>query len=259
MGDITSPDTSDIGLNVIHKNGNSGKIFDLYNNTIDSIKAENNFWGTNILDSIEAHIFHKPDSAVLGYVDYLPVSSNLVLNVTVGLEGLVRVSGRMGRNDTVTVILRDTAAPYAVIDSARGVIDSATYTGTFSFAAATESHYYIVVRHFNSIETWSKAGGEFLTTSLPNSYSFITDASQAYGNNLVLTRNRYCMFTGDVNQDRAVTLVDLLLVNNSQINFTTGIRLPEDLTGDSIVDLRDIIRCSNNVTLFVRVVSPLNP
>lgn len=73
FGDLSSPDTTDAGLNEIYHNGNSGKIFDLFNNTPDSIKAENNYWGTNNIDSVESHIFHKPDSSVLGFVDYLPI------------------------------------------------------------------------------------------------------------------------------------------------------------------------------------------
>jgi hypothetical protein len=73
FGDLKSSDTTDIGLNEFYWNGNSGSIFDLYNNTPDSIKAENNWWGTDNLDSIEAHIFHKPDDPSLGFVDYLPI------------------------------------------------------------------------------------------------------------------------------------------------------------------------------------------
>ncbi|MBS1514473.1 MAG: T9SS type A sorting domain-containing protein [Bacteroidetes bacterium] len=73
IGNIVNSDTTDIGLNQIYWNGNSGKIYDLYNNTPDSIKAQNNFWGTTILDSVEAHIFHRPDSTTLGFVDYLPI------------------------------------------------------------------------------------------------------------------------------------------------------------------------------------------
>lgn len=259
MGDITNADTSDVGLNGIYGNGNSGMIFDLYNNTADSIKAENNFWGTNNLDSIEAHIFHKNDNAALGFVDYIPIQS-MVLDLIVGMEGLVRSSGRMGRNDTVTVLLREADAPYAIIDLAHGVIDSATYTGRFSFTIAPSSDYYIVVKHFNSIETWSKNGGEYLISNgLPNSYNFTTAAAQAYGDNLTLIRTRYCMFTGDVNQDGIVNQTDLLNVYNDQLNFVNGIRLPDDLTGDNIVDLRDLIRCSNNATRFARVISPLSP
>ncbi len=73
LGNIGNSDTTDIGLNQLYWNTNSGQIFDLYNNTKDSIKAENNYWGTTNLDSVEAHIFHKPDLDTLGLVDYLPI------------------------------------------------------------------------------------------------------------------------------------------------------------------------------------------
>lgn len=73
LGNLTSPDTTDQGLNNIYGNGNTGKIYDLYNNTPDTIKAENNYWGTNNVDSVEAHIFHKTDSTSLGFVDYMPI------------------------------------------------------------------------------------------------------------------------------------------------------------------------------------------
>ena len=75
LGNLTSPDTTDVGLNNIYGNGNTGKIYDLYNNTPDTIKAENNYWGTDNLDTVEAHIFHKADSSTLGYVDFLPIKT----------------------------------------------------------------------------------------------------------------------------------------------------------------------------------------
>lgn len=73
LGNLQNSDTTDIGLNIIYGNGNTGVIYDLYNNTPDSIKAENNYWGTMNPDSVEAHIFHKPDNPALGFVDYLPL------------------------------------------------------------------------------------------------------------------------------------------------------------------------------------------
>src|SRR5690606_29502459 len=75
LGNLDNVSTLDDGGNHIYGNGNSGQIYDLYNNTPDSIKAENNYWGTGILDSVEAHIFHKPDNPALGFVDYLPIES----------------------------------------------------------------------------------------------------------------------------------------------------------------------------------------
>lgn len=73
MGNITNSSNEDDGLNRIYWNTNSGSVYDLYNNTPDSIKAENNWWGTDNADSVEAHIFHRADSSTLGFVDYLPL------------------------------------------------------------------------------------------------------------------------------------------------------------------------------------------
>jgi hypothetical protein len=257
LGDLTSADTTDIGLNQIYNNGNSGKTFDLFNNTVGSIFAENNYWGTGITDSVEAHIFHNTDSTTLGFVDYLPLRS-IILNLNVGMEGLVRSTGRMGRKDTVTVYLRDTAAPYVILDSAKGPVDTVNYFGQFAFTNAPSNYYYIVVKHFNSIETWSRIGGEsFVSNSaVVNPYSFITAASQAYGNNLILTRTRYCMYTGDINQDGFVDNTDLIATANDANEFVSGIRIPTDLTGDDYVDTRDVIRCYNNSSNFVKIESP---
>lgn len=72
LGDLSSSDTNYIGLNQIYGNNNTGIFYDLYNNTINPIKAENNYWGTTIVDSVEAHIFHQPDNDS-GLVDYLPI------------------------------------------------------------------------------------------------------------------------------------------------------------------------------------------
>jgi parallel beta-helix repeat protein len=75
FGDLTSPDTNYAGMNQIYNNSNSGVFYDFYNNTPNPIKAENNYWGTMNPDSVEAHIFHQPDSAALGFVDYIPLWS----------------------------------------------------------------------------------------------------------------------------------------------------------------------------------------
>lgn len=74
FGDLSSNDTNLIGLNEIYNNNNSSQQFiDFFNNTPDSIKAENNYWGSINLDTVESHIFHNTDSIALGFVDYLPI------------------------------------------------------------------------------------------------------------------------------------------------------------------------------------------
>jgi len=50
-------DTSDNGLNQIYGNWNTGKIYDLFNNTPDSIYAQNNYWGTTIQGIQLKHIY----------------------------------------------------------------------------------------------------------------------------------------------------------------------------------------------------------
>lgn len=61
------------GMNQFFGNGNEGEIFDLYNNTPLTIWAQNNYWGTMDIDSVEMHIFHQPDDPTLGLVHYLPM------------------------------------------------------------------------------------------------------------------------------------------------------------------------------------------
>ncbi len=73
LGNLNNADTSDNGFNYIFGNFHNDTIPDLYNNTPDTIMAENNFWGTGNLSIIEQHIFHKPDNPALGFVDYIPI------------------------------------------------------------------------------------------------------------------------------------------------------------------------------------------
>jgi hypothetical protein len=74
LGNLTNTDTTDNGKNYFFGNTNSATPFiELYNNSVDTIYAQNNHWGTEILDSIEARIFHFFDNPSLGPVFYDPV------------------------------------------------------------------------------------------------------------------------------------------------------------------------------------------
>ena len=67
------PDTVNVGKNLIFENGNEGVVYALYNNTSNDVFAENNYWGTYNLDTVEMYVFHQPDDPSLGFVDYLPI------------------------------------------------------------------------------------------------------------------------------------------------------------------------------------------
>ncbi|MBK8551265.1 MAG: hypothetical protein IPL53_09480 [Ignavibacteria bacterium] len=77
--------------------------------------------------------------------------------------------------------LRDATVPFAIRDSAKTVIDSNSFTGLLTFSNAPSGSYYLVVKHFSSVETWSKSGGETLTSGYStSSYDFTNSIGKAF-------------------------------------------------------------------------------
>lgn len=170
------------------------------------------------------------------------------LNLTLNLEACSPMQ------DTVSVLIRNTTAPYAIIDSLTGYLSPSGSVSISYPNAVNDVSYYIVARHRNSIETWSKTGGEMFSAGVLN-YDFTTSASQAYDNNQTLVGSEYSIYTGDPNQDGIVDLTDLVLISNDASNFVTGYVLT-DLNCNSIVDLTDLTFCQNNSSIFVSVKKP---
>jgi hypothetical protein len=76
LGNLSNADTTDDGKNLFINNTNASTPFiDLYNNTIDNIMAENNYWNTNDPAIAEQRIFHQVDNASLGLVDFDPIAT----------------------------------------------------------------------------------------------------------------------------------------------------------------------------------------
>lgn len=78
IGNIENADTTDDGYNSIYDNGNSGMIYDLYNNCTNDVYAQNNDWGVYDSASVEEHIYHKTDNAAHGFVKYMPFYEPIV-------------------------------------------------------------------------------------------------------------------------------------------------------------------------------------
>ncbi|MDQ3020014.1 MAG: hypothetical protein M3R36_05520 [Bacteroidota bacterium] len=85
-------------------------------------------------------------------------------------------------------------------------------------------------------------------------YDFTNSNTQAYGDNLKLTGDKYCTFSGDVNQDGIIDLSDFEIYDNDVFIFRTGLRLPADLNGDNIVEIEDMLIADNK--RFVQVITP---
>jgi len=165
---------------------------------------------------------------------------------------------KLSRRDTVTMFLRKGTSPYEIVDSARSVLDSVDYFPLFDFARVNLSEsYYLVIKHRNSIETWSK-----LPINLNSGYNYWYDFSinpnAAFGNNTIQVNNspvRYALYSGDVNQEGTIDLADVLLVYNDASEFAAGYR-NTDVTGNDITDLSDLVLTYNNANSFVSVKKP---
>ncbi len=175
------------------------------------------------------------------------------LVLTVRLEAI-----QLTRKDTLTVSLRQSTSPYAIIESRKAVYDSTSGTAFVPFALAQNGlSYYVVVTHRNSVQTWSAVPA--LCTANTLIYDFTTSVSQAFGNNMALVNGSASIFSGDVTGDFCVDLSDLIIIYNNSAAFASGDYLLSDLNYDGFVDLTDMIYAFNNSGLFVCEYPPPGP
>lgn len=178
------------------------------------------------------------------------------LNLSAFIEGFYNPVSNIMVSDTAKVFLRNSTSPYALIDSTKSILSSSG-TGTFTFSNPINGvSYFLVIKHRNSIETWSSSGHSFTSNTL--SYNFSTANTQAYGNNMKqvdASPVAFAIYSGDVNQDGFVNLADIIKVYNDGSNFVTGY-VPADVNGDNIVDLSDLVITYNNSANFVSLVRP---
>ena len=195
----------------------------------------------------------------LSFHDF-PVSNYkpIQLKLTGAVDGIFDPSlNKLRINDSMKVYLRKNVFPYLIIDSAKAIIDSNTLTGTFNFFKTPPGTYYIVVKGRNSLETWSKSGGEYLGSGTFTVYDFTKTKSKAYGNNMIQRGSKYCFYSSDVNQDGAIDLDDYLYTANDANSFVTGYT-NTDLNGDNIVDLEDMGISFASISFIVEVAYPLH-
>lgn len=176
-----------------------------------------------------------------------------VLNLSALVEGFYDDAANVMVSDTMTVYLRNSKAPYNVIDESRSVV-SASGTGSFSFVTAVnDEDYFLIISHRNSIDTWSPVPQQFKSNSL--NYDLTISSSAAYGNNLKQKGSEWTVYSGDVNKDEFVNLADLVLTFNDASAFATGY-LKTDVNGNNVTELADIIIIYNNAAGFVSVMKP---
>lgn len=141
-------------------------------------------------------------------------------------------TGRLNMKDTVKVYLVDSANCLKV-DSAKGVIDSVTFSATLSFSSVNTGKYYLFVYHRNHIAIATKLTQNVIRNSSV-SYNFTTDSAKAFGNNMIkLGASLWGMIPGDGNRDGFVDGLDQTIWINQ--NGSDGY-LAGDYNGDGFVD-----------------------
>ncbi len=150
--------------------------------------------------------------------------------------------------DTVTIELHLPNPPYTIAHSYTGILKT-NGTITCSFLNANEGlQYFVVIRHRNSVETWSLNP---ITLTSNATYDFTTAASKAYGDNQVQVESGiWAIYSGDINQDENVDLLDASILENDINQFQFGYFVT-DLNGDGNVDLLDVPEMELNINAFV--------
>lgn len=188
----------------------------------------------------------------------LQTSDSIFLNIknlhlSLLTEGLYSTELDSTFSDSVNIFLRNENTPFELIDSARGFLNTQG-NGNFTFYnTGNKSSYFIAVKHRNSIETWSSNAEAFTGQNI--SYNFTIDSSQAFGNNLTLKGQKFCIYSGDVDQNGFIDISDLALIDSDAFNFTSGYVIT-DLNGDSFTDLSDYALADNNAAHFIARITP---
>lgn len=166
--------------------------------------------------------------------------------------------------DTLTIQIAEVSAPWNTLYSIHGVNLNTNGKCRVPVPGNLSGNYYIIFNHRNSIETWSKAGGESFA---PNSTSLdmTTNSSQAYGSNQKqIAMSKYALFSGDVSSfgsDEKDGFIDFFDINSTfNLSSQSAIGYQDaELTGDGFVDYFDINTVYNNSASSVGMNTPRNP
>ncbi len=176
------------------------------------------------------------------------------LSLKINIEGLYLGSGNnvgvlsQFNCDTVTISLAANLAPHSIVFSSKEILSTTGILNVSIPIAFLNGNYFIVVKHRNSLETWST--NSLLMNQSSISYDF-TILSSVYGNNLHMNVDgSYSIISGDVNQNGVIDFNDFLLVENGSLNSGVGYSV-YDLDGNLLVESSDYSLVENNIGKIV--------
>jgi hypothetical protein len=151
--------------------------------------------------------------------------------------------------DKITLELHQSTVPFSLIGTALSAnLLTSGYAQSMATTPLPES-FYIVVKHRNSIETWSAVPVTPVNGLVQ--YDFTSQITSAYGNNLKPLGSYFGIYGGDVNLDGVVDALDMISVDNLSAPGSGGY-IPEDTNGDGIIDAPDMVLINGNAGMFVR-------
>lgn len=208
--------------------------------------------------------YKNPDGTeVSGSITLQPFTSRILVNdnslIQKHLSLDLLIQGMYDANldklipDTVKLFLHNSVSPYQKVDSVSAVLDSSGNSHAFFLNAVNGINYYLSVYHRNSIETWSS--GYIIFNSGEANYDFTDNVAKAFGNNLILKGSRYCIFSGDVDNDGITDGSDLNLIENDAVSGITGYA-DTDVNGDLVTDGSDLSLTENNAMINTACIKP---
>jgi hypothetical protein len=213
--------------------------------TIKNLPRGTYYWAVQTIDNtFSGSIFSEEKRFDVGGIKFV-------------IEGLYdELTNTLTMKDTVRAYLRNAYAPYSIVDSSISLLDSISFVADFNFLNAQSGTYYLVLKHRNGLETWSREGGISFSQGAPLSYDFTTDSSKAYGNNLVKKSSTWCIYSGDVNREGHIDIKDVGAISKAISSNLRGY-IDTDLNGDFIVNQSDLMIAIKNSNSFVGCISPL--
>jgi hypothetical protein len=152
--------------------------------------------------------------------------------------------------DSIIVELRDPTPPYALV--LIDTIDLFTNGVANMTFPSLNNPYYIVIKHRNTLQTWSAVP----VSASAGSYDFSNAATKAYGNNMTeVEPGTWALYTGEFNNDDNIDLLDDIVIANAISGFLSGYQAT-DINGDGNVDLLDSIVPENNINNFIFTQKP---
>lgn len=151
-----------------------------------------------------------------------------------------------GITNELVIELREATAPYLVAES-KSVVQNGSQNINLEFVNVQSGKpYYVVIRYANGLETWSAQPQYFINGQM--NYDFTIAQTQAYGNNLVNVNGKWCIISGDIDQDGKINAMDRGICWNDRGSNDVY----SDLNHDGVVNELDRAILAKNKNMTVK-------